>query len=183
MDPRTVPLLYLSAAAGLVMVVGGIWLIYKEKIYIDRETKQVTEVETPFGKFKTNVPALVLFVLGFVPLIYPIAKSVQFFKQVQIEGAVKADKFPVTVYAIIKLDTLQKDGHFVLPVPQLQDVPDYRILYLVNGTISDETTVDVRKVKDGKFELQPSTFSGGGGKSLVPDPIPPVPEEFAQTGG
>ena len=34
-----------------------IWLIYKEKIFIDRETKQITEIEIPGGwKFRTNIP-------------------------------------------------------------------------------------------------------------------------------
>ena len=52
-----IPLYYLCSVAGLVMVVGGIWLIYKEKIFIDRETKQITEIEIPGGwKFRTNIP-------------------------------------------------------------------------------------------------------------------------------
>lgn len=68
-----IPLYYFCSVAGLVMVVGGIWLIYKEKIFIDRETKQITEIEIPGGwKFRTNIPAMVLFVLGFFPLGYPL---------------------------------------------------------------------------------------------------------------
>ncbi|MEA2599876.1 MAG: hypothetical protein QOF89_868 [Acidobacteriota bacterium] len=42
MDTNALPLYYLSSFAGLIMVVGGIWLIYKEKIYIDSESKQVS---------------------------------------------------------------------------------------------------------------------------------------------
>ncbi len=44
MDTNVIPLYYLSSFAGLVMVVGGIWLIYKQKICIDSESKQVTEI-------------------------------------------------------------------------------------------------------------------------------------------
>jgi hypothetical protein len=72
LDIGFTPLYYLSSFAGLVMVAGGIWLLYKQKIYIDSESKQVIEVELPIGKFKTNLPVLVLFALGFVPLIYPL---------------------------------------------------------------------------------------------------------------
>ena len=49
----------------------------------------------PFGKFKTNVQALVLFALVFVPLIYPIWKSEGFNQEVQIARNVKANTFPV----------------------------------------------------------------------------------------
>src|SRR5215813_1014704 len=87
-EASLVPLLYLCSLAGFSMVVGGIWLIYKEKIYIDRESKQVTEVKTPLGSFKTNIPALVLFALGFVPLIYPIVKSTELASEVKIIGKI-----------------------------------------------------------------------------------------------
>ena len=71
MDPR-IGLYYLSAGAGLYMVVGGIWLIYTEKIYIDRESKQPIEIQSPLGSFKSNYPALTLFALGFFPLVHPL---------------------------------------------------------------------------------------------------------------
>ena len=49
----------------------------------------------PIGKFKASIQALVLFVLVFVPLIYPIGKSEGFNQGVQIAGNVKANTFPV----------------------------------------------------------------------------------------
>jgi hypothetical protein len=48
MDPR-IALYCVSAGAGLSMIVGGIWLIYKEKIYIDQESKQPIETKSPLG--------------------------------------------------------------------------------------------------------------------------------------
>lgn len=72
MDARIV-LFYLVAVGGFVMVVGGMWLILKEKIYIDRESKQQIAIKLPGGwSFQSNYPALALFVLGFIPLIYPL---------------------------------------------------------------------------------------------------------------
>lgn len=35
MDPILVPLYYLSSLVGLFMVAGGIWLIHREKTYVD----------------------------------------------------------------------------------------------------------------------------------------------------
>src|SRR6476661_10924552 len=97
LDISVLPLYYLSSFAGLVMVVGGIWLIYKQKIYIDSESKQVTEIELPIGKFKTNLPALVLFALGFVPLIYPLYQCSGMFPLLSLKGYIGGDTFPVQI--------------------------------------------------------------------------------------
>lgn len=71
MDARMV-LFFMSTLAGFVMIAGGIWLIYKEKIYIDRESNKPVEVKLPVGfSFSSNYPALALFALGFFPLVYP----------------------------------------------------------------------------------------------------------------
>ena len=63
MDAR-IALYYVVAVAGFVMVVGGMWLIAKQKIYIDRESKQPVEIKLPLGvSVKSNYPALALFAL------------------------------------------------------------------------------------------------------------------------
>jgi hypothetical protein len=89
-DGNILGLYYLSACGGLVMVVGGIVLLYRQKISIDKAGRVQTEITTPLGKFKTNSPALVLFALGFVPLIYPMYQLAGLAKQVTIRGNVKA---------------------------------------------------------------------------------------------
>jgi hypothetical protein len=138
----TLPLYYLSSLAGLGMVLGGIWLIYKQKIYIDSESKQVTEIETPLGKFKTNAPALALFALGFVPLIYPVAngsalldKKMAQGEKVQLKGHVDGNfgGSPVQVYAVVYSKNLYSPGDFELLVPNAKD---YTVLY-VAGSIID----------------------------------------------
>lgn len=93
MESLSWPLYYFCSTAGLVMVIGGIWLVAKEKIYVDRETKEVTRVERPFGvKLQTNIPALALFLLGFVPLIYPLYATSGLLDEVQISGEVDTEK-------------------------------------------------------------------------------------------
>ncbi len=153
MDPRVIPLYYLSSFAGLVMVVGGIWLLYKQKIYIDRESKQVTEIETPIGKFKTNIPALILFALGFVPLIYPIIKSAENTQQINIRGKVKANEYPVQIYAVIKSESILENRAFSLQVPVFKDITgEYKVLYLV-GNMIFEDLADLRNQKNGEIVL------------------------------
>ncbi len=178
MDPRIIPLYYLSSLAGLIMVAGGIWLIYKEKIYIDQESKQVTEIETPIGKFKTNVPALVLFALGFVPLIYPIVKSAGFAEEIRIQGNVKASTFPVQVYAVIKSDSLLQNRDFSLEVPVVEGSDgEYKILYIA-GSMVLEDRADLRKTQDGKIQLPDKELLVSAKERFEPAAVAPVPPEF-----
>jgi hypothetical protein len=110
MDPR-IALYYSTSLAGLVMVIGGIWLIHKQKIYIDRESNKPIEVQTPVGTFKSNYPALALFVLGIFPLVYPLHEinNMDIFvkvEQVGIHGPIEANAYPVLVYAVRAHDSL-----------------------------------------------------------------------------
>jgi hypothetical protein len=167
MDPR-IALYYVSAGAGLVMIVGGIWLIYKEKIYIDRESKQPIEIQSPLGSFKSNYPALTLFALGFFPLVYPmysINNLTEFVKvdTVRIKGLVTANAYPVLVYAARAQDMLSSNGEFQVPVPFLgHDQDDYKILLVVNGHVLDEARA-VRKANGKEIEV---TF-----KPLIVEPV------------
>jgi hypothetical protein len=136
-DNSILPLYYLCSVAGFVMVIGGIWLIYKQKIYIDRESKQVTEIDTPIGKFKTNLPALVLFALGFVPLIYPIVAIKEIRKEVRIVGNVKSSIHPVHVYAVTQTDSLLQDRDFRLTVPSPSS-EGYKIIYVAGGIVLED---------------------------------------------
>ncbi|MEZ5287229.1 MAG: hypothetical protein R2712_20995 [Vicinamibacterales bacterium] len=152
-DPR-IGLYFLSAFTGFVMVVGGIWLIYKEKIYIDAESKQPIEIKTPIGGFKNNYPALTLFALGFFPLIYPIytINNLELFAPVQtvrIKGEVDAHSYPAAIYASVDQDFKQGKGEFEIRVPFVgTNQKDYRMLLVVNGQVLGEESA--RRSVDGK---------------------------------
>jgi len=177
MDLKIIPLYYLSSFAGLIMVVGGIWLIFKEKIYIDKESKEITEIETPVGKFKTNVPALALFALGFVPLIYPIVKSAGFFDEIIVKGNVKATTFPVQVYAVIKSDSLLQDGGFSLQLPIVENMGgEYKIIYIA-GNIVVEDRADLGKRQNGAIQLPPKEIMPSRVTTFEPN-VSPKPQEF-----
>jgi hypothetical protein len=65
---------FLCIFAGLIMIGGGIWLLAKGKVLLDANTGEVVQFDLPLiGKAKTNIPVLGLFLIGFIPLIYPIS--------------------------------------------------------------------------------------------------------------
>ncbi len=174
-----IPLYYFCSFAGLVMVVGGIWLVYKEKIVIDRESKQVTEIETPLGKFKTNLPALVLFALGFVPLIFPIVRSVGYSTEMRIQCRVTSGAHPVTIYAVVTKDVLQGDGVYNLHVPAPFGRPaDYRVMYVVSGETNSEDLVDASTQQNGTVTMHDTSLKLGGAKEYAPGEVETLPDDF-----
>jgi hypothetical protein len=174
-----VPLYYFCSFAGLVMVVGGIWLVYKEKIVIDRESKQVTEIETPFGKFRTNLPALVLFALGFVPLIFPIVRSVGYSTEMRIQGRITSGAHPVSIYAVVTKDVLQGDGVYNLHVPApFGRAADYSIMYVVGGEAQSEDIVDPSTQQSGIVTMRDTSLAIGAAKQYVPGEVASIPDEF-----
>jgi hypothetical protein len=180
MDNRIFLLYLFCSFAGLIMVGGGIWLIYKEKIYIDQESKQITEIETPFGKFKTNIPALALFILGFFPLIYPLyaTSDLLHIKQVTISGMVRASVHPVLVHAIIGSDPLLQDRPFRLNVPLFDSsYGNYKIIYIA-GNIVMEEMVDLNKAKGGIIELSEKDLHVTVKKYEPNIPVKEIPSEF-----
>jgi hypothetical protein len=181
MDLRVIILYYACSVAGLAMVVGGIWLIYKQKIYIDRETKQVIEVETLFGTFRTNIPALALFIIGFIPLIYPIYQITDLTKKVRISGMVRSSSHPVLVYATIGIDSLAHDREFSLYVPQhFGPNEDYKILFFA-GNIQDEAIVNPRTAKGDEIKLIERQLNIPLHTIYGPvEPLQPTPEKFAR---
>ena len=176
-------LYWVCSIAGLIMMAGGIWLIYKEKIYIDRETKQVTEVELPWlGKFRTNAPALVLFFLGLAALIYPIHKAGQPTQWVAIKGPVQSEEFPVFVYAVSKLDTLHAPRSFQLEVPLLTGDADRTclVLYVWGSGGFAEDLVNLNEAKDGVVPVLEKHF-GNTIMTYEPRTAPaPVPQDYRQ---
>ena len=180
MDPR-LALYYMVAASGVFMIVGGIWLIYKEKIFIDKESKEPIEVSSPLGSFKSNYPALALFALGFFPLVYPIysINNLRDFVRVHtvhIKGPVHASAYPVLVYAARAQDAVTADGEFQVPVPYLDSYDnEYKILLVVNGHVIDEARA-VRSEKSDAIDInfKPIVLESS---SYVPD-VKPVPADY-----
>ncbi|HXO28342.1 MAG TPA: hypothetical protein VOA80_13420 [Thermoanaerobaculia bacterium] len=171
MGSPTLALFYLSSLAGFVMVAGGVWLIYKEKLYIDKESREITEIEIPmFGKFRTNVPALMLFALGFVPLIFPMWRLSRELDKVHllgsVEGAVMGN--PVQVLAVAGTETLRNAREFELILPKDVAQSSYTLIY-IQGSAIFEDHVQLKEEMDGKVHA-PSHLV-----HPLPDPVKYAP--------
>jgi hypothetical protein len=172
MDPR-MALYYASALAGFVMVVGGIWLIYKEKIYIDRESQQPIEIQSPLGTFKSNYPALTLFALGFFPLVYPIYSVNNLTQYVRVEtipikGPVDVSAYPAFVFAVREEATVRSRGEFRVQVPfRGGDLDDYNMILVVNNhVVGDARAVRSVNGKEIEVEFRPVIIEPEGGTSF-----------------
>lgn len=152
-------LYYLPCVAGFIMVVGGMWLIWKQKLYIDRETKEPIEIELPLvGKFKTNIPSLVLFVIGFVLCIYPMLKNPPP-PELQLTGEVENEKdYPFEVYAAISAEAVKNRRIFSLSVPPLSgNREEYKLLYVTGDNRVWEEPVPA-KDQGGVISLRTKTI-------------------------
>jgi len=159
MDTRMV-LFFMTECAGFVMVVGGMWLIYKEKVYIDKESKQPLEVVLPGGfTFKGNYPALALFVLGFFPLIYPFTELSKLSEyphviRVKLTGVPNTNVYPALVYASVAPSAVTKDGDsFSVPVPFIgKGDEEYKVLLIANEHVLDSQTA--KRTGNGDIEIK-----------------------------
>jgi hypothetical protein len=179
MDVR-VPLYFITEIAGFVMVVGGMWLIYKQKIYIDKESNEPLEIKLPGNlSFKSNYPALALFALGFFPLIYPFHQLSQLQEyprvvNVKLTGVPHTNAYPALVFASTAPSAVTQDGDsFTMPVPFIgTSEEDYKVLLVVNDHILDTQTAKI--TGDGTIEVQfrPTIITKPVYKT-VNTPIPP----------
>jgi hypothetical protein len=167
-------LYYACSVAGLVTIVGGIWLLAKQKIYLNAETGDVVSVDIPLlGKFKTNIPSLGLFVLGSILLLLPV-KLIQsvptITPTVVVRGSVRSNDHPVVIYAVIGSGVLQQDGSFAIAVP-LDLGPNYepKVLYTTRNTryIFDDP-IELTRRKNGSLELLSKKLEVPETSSLFP---------------
>ena len=69
-------MVYIILIISIIGIILGFVALITQKIYINPETSEATEVEIPFiGKIKTNYPALVFAFLGFGLAFYVFNKA------------------------------------------------------------------------------------------------------------
>ena len=181
--------LYIACSlAGLIMIVGGIWLLAKQKIYLDRETKEPIDVELPGGmKVKANSPALALFLVGFIPLLYPVYKlNPEKYRVVQtanLTGSIDPRADTIVVYASLAEDSVQPNektfripAHFVAD----QDV-NYKVLLLANNWLISEgrATWKDRDSQSGEIRVNLTTIAYPPPTKPYKAQVGPVPTEFS----
>jgi hypothetical protein len=138
---------YLCAIGGLVMITGSIVLLALRKTFIDSETKQPITFDIPMiGKMSANSPAIVLFGIGIVPLIFSVWDYHRFREKlgekladkVHIVGTVTTDSQEVRVYAVQAVDSFEQpssrgmaEHRFRLDVPLL--VGNYDVYFMAQN--------------------------------------------------
>lgn len=130
------PILYICSIAGLLVVIGSLVLLWKRRIYLDRETKQVTEVELPFGiKLKTTLPVFALFLIGAVLLMYSATEVRKFGEEITVDGDLSGSTGSIQLYASVAATSLPQGGPFSLSLPVTHPSRKYMLLYAVDGDL------------------------------------------------
>ena len=176
----TLQYLYLVCqGAGLTMILGTIFLLFREKIFLDAETKRVLYVELPLlGKMKTNTPTLALFVLGLCAVLYPpyIART----QYLKVRQKISSNMHPVAVYVAVRADLIPDNMEMQLSLPILSDQDyDPKIIY-VAGTITNSFDIDLKTQHNGVIVLPPQWIQDHTDfpASSIKVDVAPKPEGF-----
>jgi hypothetical protein len=167
---------HICQITGIIMIVGSLFLIFKEKVFIDKESKAMY-VELPMiGRLRTNAPLLAVIALGLVAVIYPVFRD--HVTYITVHGYIKSNSHPVSVYAVAGQSTSGNDNNLVIAIPKLpsQDYQPHLVFRV--GNVFDDETIELNKVKNGVFELNGVNLVDS---SRVPDLKPidtPKPAEF-----
>lgn len=154
------PLFLLCSLAGVLLVSGSLYLIWKGVINL-KSGEGTTEMKlSGIGTIKTPVPALVMFVLGVFLVVFPVYKSPELcidlkahthppLELVKVRGKV-ATAATVEVNAVVDAQEASATSDFVLSVPYVAN-RRYVVRYLTPGK---------------RQELDKETFVLGPGEQL-----------------
>jgi len=180
------------AFCGLLLIAGGILLLWARRIEFEKDPKSSTVLKLPFGSLTTNQSAIVLFAIGAVLAGYPVltelrGKEIDSAKGVDILGSVDSEEVPVIVYAVVAEQTMLGDKQFRLTVPpRLRGGPGYELLVMA-GKMTDKKIVELgsdgRPVKLDAFQFvkPPGAPGDESNAEFIPDTSEAVPAAF--TGG
>lgn len=179
-------LFILCSVAGLVMVMGSIFLLWKGRIYLDTQGKSVSRVELPLGiKFGTQFPVLVMFLFGVFLLIFPVyyAKNIcpnlplhskRFPEMVKVTGKVKTP-IPINVYAVIAEQPMTSDD-VIFNVPFVKDAP-YRIMYSGKDGVIGPIAIFSLDDPSKPYQFRETQVQSTSNLSLeIPKQAAPVPQ-------
>lgn len=130
------PILYICAFGGFLIVAASFMLLWKRRIFLDRTTKKVTEIELPGGvKLKTQAPVIVLILIGGGVMMFSVIETVKFGEEVTVDGNVKGGATSIELYASVASQSLPRSGAFSFPLPVTHPSRKYMLLYLVDGNL------------------------------------------------
>jgi len=178
-------ILFICGGGGLVIVAGCIWLLAKQRIYLDKESNATaTELQLPLGiKLKTATPVIALFVVGAGLLIYAANQASEHAKHlmeqgstVDVRGAVSGDNESVALYAALVSTSLPGSGPFSFAVPKPHPNHPYTLLYLVDGRIVAHQLFD--PAVDNARSLDKLEISAHSSADVLAGDIMPRPAGF-----
>jgi hypothetical protein len=153
----------ISALAGSLIALASVALLWKQKIYINSETKEITKIELPFGiKLQTNAPVLGFVFMGFALILIPVLVQKNP-NLVALKGHIAAHD-PLKVYAIAAQQ--ETNGDVLLQVP---GNALYTVMYLpTEGAAAiDSQSVDLEHSHNNPFVLPelevPAVLAGNTG--------------------
>ena len=130
------PILYLCAIGGLFTIVVSFWLLWKQRIFLDSASKEITEIELPLGiKVKTNLPVILLILIGGALLMFSVTEVRQFGEEVTVDGKVSGTATSVELFASVASQSLPQGGDFSFPLPVTHPARKYTLLYAVDGNL------------------------------------------------
>lgn len=156
-------LLVSCSLAGLIMVIGSLYLLKRGVFDLKSETKDSTRLKFLGFEIQTNVAGLIMFVMGVVMLYIPIYYSPKMcvdlafhrkepLQMVDLRGKVSTDT-NIQVFAIVDEQEANADQTIALSVPYLAD-RRYVVRYFnkAGGKVDEE---NFRLGKDDKvYELR-----------------------------
>jgi hypothetical protein len=115
---------------------GSLFLLWRGRIYLDRETKQVVEIELPLGiKVKSSIPVLALILIGGGLVMYSASEASKIGEEVTVTGDLTGSTSEIKLYASVQSLGLPRGDKFSLRVPMPYPNRDYMLLYIVNGSL------------------------------------------------
>jgi len=137
------PILYICAIGGFLIIAASLFLLWKRRIFLDRTTKEVTEIELPMGiKVKSQAPVILIILIGGALMMFSVVEVQKFAEEITINGQVSGSHTSVELYASVASQALPRGGKFSLPLPVTHPSRTYTVLYAVDGTVIDSRLFD-----------------------------------------
>jgi hypothetical protein len=144
--------------AGLLLLVGVLFLLYKRVVFIDRHTERAVEFELPvLGRIRTQSPVLALAAFGVAMVTYPVYLSTRGQQSIELSGSLDTGGRSAEIL-VVAMPSYQTSIHkpvgeqsFSLPIPLLPNTT-YRVRVFVDEIlVADAPT----KMEAGALKVPP----------------------------
>ncbi len=130
----------LAAICGVVCLIGGLILLFKEQRVIDPKSRDRVEIEIPlFGKLRLNFPAAIALLIGGILVGYPMWSALQSGPKLRVSGKIHLKPGEIVSGIMIgilpssHLIQVGTDGNYFRNIPRGEDGMMYHaIIYSYN---------------------------------------------------